>query len=219
MASEIIALVDTETTGIDPKKDLVIEASWALVHVETAKVLELSSRCFRSTTNAAESINGIPVALLSEAGESEPVELDGRVTAIVAHNADFDAQWCVFRPLSTPWLDTRDWRWPRCSSDSKLVEIALAHGLGVTSAHRAYTDVLLMAALLERVHEMGFPLAEQLAYARLPRATYQALVPFEQKDLAKAAGFRWEPERKRWVRRMLPEDAASLSFKVREVQP
>jgi DNA polymerase-3 subunit epsilon len=210
--SELIALVDTETTGVDPKKDAVIEASWALVQVSTAKVLEVHSQCFRASVNPAESINGIPVALLEEGGDREPVVLDSRVTAIVAHNADFDRQWAVFRPLELPWLDTRDWRWPRASSDSKLVEIALAHGVGVSSAHRAYTDVLTMAALLERVHET-VPLSAQLEYARRPRQLFEAVVSFDEKDKAKSAGFRWEPDRKRWVRRMLPEDVAKLGFK------
>lgn len=215
--SELIALIDTETTGTDPSKGaVVIEASWALMHVATAKVLEIHSRLFRETSNPAESINGIPVALLEEGDEPEPVVLDSRVTAIVAHNAEFDRQWKVFRPLELPWLDTRDWRWPRASADSKLVEIALAHGVGVTSAHRAYTDVLLMAALLERVHEV-VPLADQLEYARRPRQLFEALVSFEEKDKAKSAGFKWEPDRKRWVRRMLPEDVAKLGFRTRAV--
>lgn len=214
MNSELIALVDTETTGTDPKKDAVIEASWALVQVSTAKVLEVHSQCFRAASNPAEAINGIPAALLEEGDEPEPVVLDSRVTAIVAHNADFDRQWGVFRPLELPWLDTRDWRWPRASADSKLVEIALAHGVGVASAHRAYTDVLTMAALLERVHEV-VPLSEQLEYARRPRQLFEAIVSFEQKDQAKSAGFRWEPDRRRWVRRMLPEDVAKLGFRTR----
>jgi DNA polymerase III subunit epsilon len=214
--NELIALVDTETTGVDPRKDVVLEVSWALVHVSTAKVLEVHSRCFRAASNPAESINGIPVALLEEGDEPEPVVLDSRVTAIVAHNADFDRQWTVFRPIELPWLDTRDWRWPRASADSKLVEIALAHGVGVSSAHRAYTDVLTMAALLERVHET-VPLADQLEYARRPRQLYEAIVAFADKDLAKAAGFRWEPDRRRWVRRMLPEDVANLAFRTRAV--
>lgn len=217
--SELIAVVDTESTGVDPKEDRVIEASWALVHVATAKVLEIHSRCFRASSNKAEPINGIPVALLAEADELSDIVLDSEVTAIVAHNAEFDRQWDVFLPAELPWLDTRDWRWPRASADSTLVQVALAHGVGVTSAHRAYTDVLTTCALLERVHEIGVPLSEQLEYARRPRQTYEALVPFAQKDLAKTAGFRWEPERKRWVRRMLPEDAAKLAFPTRVVAP
>jgi DNA polymerase III subunit epsilon len=217
--NELIAVVDTETTGVDATADRVIEASWALVQVATAKVLELHSYLFHSTVNPAEPINGIPVVLLALADEPEPVVLDRRVTAVVAHNAEFDRQWEVFRPLELPWLDTRDWRWPRASADSTLVQVALAHGVGVVAAHRAYTDVLTTCALLERVHEMGVSLSEQLEYARRPRQTYEALVSFAQKDLAKTAGFKWEPERKRWTRRMLPEDVAALEFKTRVVAP
>jgi DNA polymerase III subunit epsilon len=217
MSSELIALVDTETTGVDPKKDAVIEVSWALIQVSTAKVLEIHSRCFPVLDNPAEAINGIPLELLEASGpDRDPVVLDPRVTTIVAHNADFDRGWNIFHPLNLPWLDTRDWRWPRASADSKLVEIALAHGVGVTSAHRAYTDVLTMAALLERVHEV-VPLSDQLEYARRPRQLFEAIVSFDEKDKAKGAGFRWEPDRKRWVRRMLPEDVARLGFKTRAV--
>ena len=211
----LIAVVDTETTGTDPKQDRVIEASWALVDVETAKVVRIQSVLMHGDANPAEAINGIPPALLKFGEPIGMVSLDG-VEAVVAHNAEFDRQWGLFRPFDLPWLDTRDWRWPRASSDAKLVEIALAHGVGVTAAHRAYTDVLTLCALLERVHET-VPLKEQLAYARLPRSTYEALVPFAEKDKAKQAGFQWKPEAKVWVKRMLPEDAAKLNFKTRIV--
>lgn len=117
-----------------------------------------------------------------------------------------------------PWLCTfEDWRWPRCSGDSQLAAIALAHGVGLVSAHRAYTDVITLCSVLERVHQHWTPLPEQLAYARRPRSTFVSLAPFEAKDTVKAHGFRWVPERREWRRRMLPEDAESLPFKVREV--
>ena len=220
MRRTVIAVVDTETTGVDPKKDRVIEAAWALVDVPTAEVVEIGSRLFRSETNEAEAVNGIPAELVQIAEPGPTLvnfathPLAGDIEAIVAHNAEFDRQWDVFAPLSIPWLDTRDWRWPKSSSDATLVQLALAHGIGVTSAHRAYTDVLILAALLRRVHET-VPLSAQLEYARLPRHTYEAFVSFEKKDMAKQAGFRWEPDRKRWTRRMLPEDAAKLPFKTR----
>jgi DNA polymerase-3 subunit epsilon len=220
MASELVAVVDTETTGVDPKKDHVIEASWALVQVSTAKVLEIQSRCFFEAVNAAEAINGIPVALLAEADVLEPVVLDSRVTAIVAHNAAFDRSWGVFRPLELPWLCTfEDWRWPRPCPSGRLQDVALAHGVGIVSAHRAYNDVLTLCALLERVHEMGITLAQQLAEARRPRQLYAAIVSYADNGLAKQAGFRWRPESKQWVRRMLAEEAKALPFKVQEARP
>lgn len=216
MSHELIAVVDLETTGTDPKKDRVIEACFALVHVDTAQTLEVHSHLFHADANPAEAVNGIGLALLAEAESPRRVGFGRDVVAILAHNARFDSQWDAFIS-DAPWLCTQDdFRWPRQASGSRLVDIALAHGVAVTSAHRAYTDVLTLCAVLERVHET-VPLREQLAYARLPRKTFKALVSYDTNALAKQAGFRWQPETKSWLRRMLPDEATALPFKVLEV--
>jgi DNA polymerase-3 subunit epsilon len=192
-----------------------IEASWALVDVDTAQVVSLQSRLFPAASNAAEAVNGIAPALLRYAEGPAVVALDG-IEAVLAHSAAFDSSWGVIK-TTAPWVCTlEDWEWPRATTGKKLVEIALAHGVGVVTAHRAFADVLTLCLTLERAHAMR-PLREQLDQALTPRKSYAAQVSYDDRELARAAGFRWVPAMKTWVRRMTAEAAAALPFKVREL--
>jgi DNA polymerase-3 subunit epsilon len=210
----IITIVDTETTGTDVKKDELLEVSWALMHVGTAQVLEVHSALFHATGNRGEAINGISPKLLAVSEKQRgPVNLGREVVAVVAHNASFDRQWGAV-DTTAPWLCTQDdWHWPKAGSSRSLVSLALAHGVGVSQAHRAFADVLTLAALLERVHET-VPLYAQLEFAMKPRATFIARVSYADRELAKTYGFRWQAESKTWVKRMLVEETKNLPFDV-----
>ena len=212
----IIAIVDLETTGLDLKKDRVIEASWAYVDVDTAKVISIHSKIWTSPTNEAKGVNGIPKALLAYGEPFQAVKLGNDLQAILAHNAAFDSAWGAF-DSTAPWLCTKDdFEWPGCPSGKKLIEVALAHGVGVVSAHRAFADVLTLCLTLERAHEK-VPLREMLAKAGQPRKTYAALVSYDDREKARAAGFSWQSAAKLWTKRLTAEAANSLPFKVREV--
>jgi len=50
-----------------------------------------------------------------------------------------------------------------------------------------------------------------------PKATYQALVSYDDREKARLSGFRWKPDTKQWVRTMAMADVANLPFDVREV--
>jgi len=218
--SGLIAVVDTETTGLDPTTDRVLELAWAFVDIDTAKVVSVHSRLLFAESNRAEAVNGLPVSLL-RLGEvyERPCSLPFEVSAILAHNAEFDRQWGVF-DSTAPWVCTKaDWEWPCIESGKKLVEVALAHGVGVVSAHRAYSDVLTLCATLERAHEK-VPLAEMLRKALVPRKKYAAQVSYDNREKAKAAGFSWEAAPKLWTKRMTEAQAAEpMPFKLREVSP
>lgn len=128
--------------------------------------------------------------------------------AIVAHNADFDRQW--FPDLGKPWLCTMsDFKWPLATKDGgSLIHLALDHGIGVSSAHRALTDCQLIAALFDRMDD----LPGMFAQAMRPKAVFRALVSYDDRELAKQAGFKWDGVTKQWTRRMAIEDAALLPF-------
>jgi hypothetical protein len=42
--------------------------------------------------------------------------------------------------------------------------------------------------------------------------------PFDQNEIAKAAGFKWNGESKRWTRRMAIEDAEALPFRTLKLE-
>lgn len=217
-------ILDTETQGTDPATCACIEIGVILYDVEHATPIASFASLIRAESNAAENVNRIPVGVLQTAplaSEVWPAVLAMASTcdAVLAHNAAFDRG---FVPAelrdSKPWICTKDdLAWPRASRPGQsLVSLALDHGLGVSAAHRALTDCDLIARLLNLVGDDG-DLTAFLAYGLRPKATYQALVSFDDRELAKAAGFGWDGPNKRWTRTMAIEDAEKLNFKTRKL--
>lgn len=181
---------------------------------------------FESVDNEAEAINHIPAGALVygyPAGEvwNRVADVVEGSDAIVAHNAAFDRRWVPAHVTEgIPWICTfQGITWPRTGDARNLVAIALSHGLGVVDPHRALADCMLIARLLQRCSELGHDVSAMLAMGLRASAHFQALVSFDQKDLAKAKGFTWEPKGRRWVRTMAIEDATEelLGFKVKKV--
>ncbi len=225
--SDNIAIVDTETTGMDHARDRVIEIGVVLVNIDHAAVVSCFSSLIRDDGQPpdSEKINRIPSSLLPLA--PEPLQVWGQVRryvdaskAICAHNADFDR---AFVPEdirnSKPWICTQDdLSWPNAGDGKSLISIALAHGVGVSHAHRALTDCMLIARLFERLKESGVDLRAFLRRGLRPKAKFKALVSYDTNHLAKAAGFRWTPDRKMWLRSMAIEDTKALPFQVQKIE-
>lgn len=223
MAEEIrfCAIIDTETTGTNHATDRVIEVAVMLFDVKRAQsVASFASLIRGPAENAAESINGIPPAMLAEAREPERVWSAVKwiiepAQVIVAHRAEFDRDFCP--DLGKPWVCSKvDIQWPGRLRGDHLVQLALALGLGVASAHRAMADVDTLARILTRVAEKGGDLDALLRHAMRPKERFVSLAPFEEREVVKANGFLWDPQRKVWWRDMPPEDTGALPFKVRK---
>jgi len=222
----ILAITDCETSGLSPDTDRIIDVAVVLYSVDHACVIETWSSLVEQSDAGPTDIHGITTDQLKALGIPEGMAYPkwygwaGEADAILAHNAPFDRAFlemahvahCDLEPHSG-WIDSLDIEWPRRSSSRSLVQLALAHGLGVSDAHRALSDCLLLARLLTRSAELGADLPAMVARAALPRYTYQALVSYDDRGLAKDAGFRWDSERRQWLRRLLPEDAAALPFR------
>ena len=52
-----------------------------------------------------------------------------------------------------------------------------------------------------------------------PKAKYEALVSYQNRDLAKKASFRWDDKTKKWTRSMFRDEARTLAFDVKEIIP
>jgi DNA polymerase-3 subunit epsilon len=214
-------IVDTET-GTEAL-DGVIEVGSILYSVEHQTALVSFSTLLPAKTNAFEHVNRIRVPALEDMAtiRSFARELDiftwlvECADVIVAHNTQFDHARLDGYWHSKPWVCTQDdFRWPRQTKEREsLVSLALAHGIGVSEVHRALNDCLLIAALFDRADD----LQSLFEFAMRPKAMFVALVSYDDRDLAKKAGFRWnEPGYERmWVRRMAIADAAALPFRTR----
>ena len=222
-------IIDVETTGLNPAVDRVIEIGAVLYSVTNRTTLVQFSVLVANDENPAEKVNRIPVSALREVRELDdsPAPLQSTLTTlrsladvIVAHNAEFDRSFFRGKWLELPWLCSAfDFTWPAASRDvSGLIHLALEHGIGVSSAHRALSDCQLIAALFDRMALYGCDLQEMFAHAMRPKALFQSLQPFDHNEVAKAAGFKWDGTSKRWTRRMAIDDAATLPFKTIQLQ-
>lgn len=220
-----ILILDTETSSLDPSTGHLLEVAVIRFSVEHATELDSAAWLVKAPSNEAEHINGIPVAALDygyslDETRSRVAQWSGNVDAIVAHS-DFDQKW--IGDTGRPWIDScNDLEYPRPSPSRSLAALCLAHGLGVSEAHRAMADCRLLVRLFERCHELGHDLDTMLRGGLRPKGHFVSLAPFEQKDLVKQHGFRWDATSKHWWRKMAIEDAGKLPFRVQQmfqVQP
>lgn len=227
-----LLILDTETSSLDPTTGRLLEVATALWSVEHRSLVKVRSWIVRSETNEAESVNGIPVALLRDHPHASNVNMTNKwvqawateADCIVAHSSDFDRQWFGDAVQALPWAcSCNDIEWPRPSTSRGLTALALAHGVGVVAAHRALDDVMTLVRLFERAAELGGNLEVMLTRALRPKALFEVAdrgYSPERNALAKANGFRFDDKdagNKRWIRSMAVEDAEKLPFAVQRV--
>ncbi len=221
-----ILILDTETTGFDNKNDDCLEVGSILFNVKSRSVLAQQSFLLPVEINNAEKINNIPAEItrlpqpLSEA--IKYFESLVRVSdVIVAHNAEFDMKWFGINKL--PLIEKRwicsmdDITWPadrQLKTRPSVRDLALAYGVPVWNAHRALTDCIYLAEVFKRCTE----LEKLLIRALEPKVLLRAEISYEDRYLAKNAGFKWNDAIKgAWSRKMSRRDMEKLEFPVHEV--
>lgn len=219
-----VGLLDTETTDLEPPPvGKTIEVAVMLFDIKYAQAVASFASLIRvEGGNEAFEVNGIPPGMLPEAREADRVWSAAKwviepAEVILAHHAEFDRQ---FTPeLGRPWVCTEeDIKWPGSQKGGRggsLAQLALRLGLGVASAHRAMVDVDTLARILTRLAEKGHDLDALIRYGMRPKALIHSMAPYEDRELVKRHGFRWEPSSKTWWRRMALDDAKELPFKWR----
>jgi len=223
-----LLIIDTETTGLDPALDHCLEVGAILFDVSTRQVLAQQSFLLPAESNAAESINRIPAPVTRLPQPWQPaLEYFGSLVeaadVIVAHNAAFDSQWFGRGPLPSvpkPWLcSMEEMPWPsdrQLRSRPSVRDLALAYEVPVWSAHRALTDCIYLAEVFRRCEDLD----ERLALGLEPRCLYKAQVSYENRHLAREAGFRWnDPVQGAWSRRLSQREADALAFSVKKLDP
>lgn len=221
-----VLVVDTETTGLSPADSQVIEVGAILFNVPNKAVVTQLSFVLPCLFNPAEKVNHLsPVVTSLGPGPETALSLFQQLVhasdAIIAHNVDFDKQWFGIGPLPEihkPWICTMsDVRWPKelgLKNRPSVTALALAHGVPVWAAHRALTDCIYIAQVFERCQD----LENLLTSAQEPKSLYQALVSYDERHLAKDAGFAWNTDgSKTWTRKLTQSEVAELPFKTKRI--
>ena len=218
-----VLILDTETTGLDENKDEVIEIGAILFDVSSKCVLSQVSFLFPVNINEAEHINGISAEVTRisqpwEDGLNLFLKLVDFSDFIVAHNVEFDRKWFgkgKLPELKKDWicsLEDINWSFQKSLKTRPTVtDLALSFSIPVWNLHRALSDCFYISEVFKKCEN----LEELLLKATEPRFLYKALVSYEERSLAKNAGFRWNsPVEGAWSRRLTANEANNLEFRV-----
>jgi DNA polymerase-3 subunit epsilon len=232
----IVLGIDFETTGLNPDADRVIEVGAVTWDTNTAMPLRLFSEFLWEpglvVSEEVTAIHGITYDLLADYGRpyvsvfTVVADFMPEVEAVVGHNCtDFDKRFweaeCKrygIQVQSKTWIDTAmDLKYPEHITTRKLMHLAAEHGFLNTFSHRAIFDVMTMLQIFQKYDPVA-----ALEYAKQPMMLVQALVSYDDREKAKARGYRWQAETKRWLKPMrLPDVAvekAECGFKIQEVE-
>jgi len=92
-----------------------------------------------------------------------------------------------------------------------VTDLALSFSIPVWNLHRALSDCIYISEVFKKCDN----LEEVLLKATEPRFLYKALVSYEERSLAKNAGFRWNsPVQGAWSRKLTTDEAKNLDFRV-----
>lgn len=208
-----IAVVDAETTGLDPVRDVPIELAVVIVRIDgegqltdIAAPLTMLEQPSQPIPLAVELLTGIGDTVVAGKRFDESLVrswLTG-VDVIVSHNAVFDRAFLVrrFPWLTLPWACTiRDIDWRVFGLEGRaLGHLLNSAGHFLAHGHRAGGDSWALACLLARTADDGRTIAAHLVEAaRTPsRRLYAQEAPFSTREALKAAGYRWHPRRRVW---------------------
>ena len=217
-----VLILDTETTGLEPSRDRIMELALLLVDVETAtglptgrvEVYDGLEDPGMPIPPEVQAITGINDEMVRghKLDEQRVAAMLGKADLVLAHNAGFDRPFAEARLAQfahLPWACSfadLDWK-KEGRSSAKLTQ--LAQDLGwFYDAHRAEMDChALLAVLVSPLPVSGQTgLARLLAAATQPSYRLQATAaPFEAKDLLKARAYRWDGQHKVWQTRLNDE--------------
>lgn len=233
-----VAVLDQETTGLDPQTDGVIELAVTVWDVDShtgAPVACVGS--FESLNDPgmpispeAEKSTGITQAMLT----GQRVDADALrqvcegVELFIAHNAKFD------RPFAEgliPWMNECSWAcsysdidWLDLGFGGRSLEVLCMHHGGFYDAHRARPDVVALSWLLLSPNALARQASQQPQACTLMHRLLLAAKeteysidatgsPFETKDLLRKRGYRWDGDDRVWCRQGL-RSRAELSAEV-----
>ena len=218
-----ILILDTETTGLDENKDELVEIGGILFNIPSRSVLSQVSFLLPVQSNNAEHINGIAAEISNleqpwQDGLNFFLKMVDCCDFVVAHNVEFDKKWFgkgKLPEISKKWvcsLDDINWSFKKTLKNRPSVtDLALSFQIPVWNLHRALSDCYYLAEVFKKCEN----LEDIFLKAIEPRFLYKAIVSYEQRLLAKNAGFLWNVLIEgAWAKKLTTSEASKLDFKV-----
>jgi DNA polymerase-3 subunit epsilon len=220
---QIIAIVDTETTGLDPRNDTIIELAIRLIAISPEgrivgvgqpmawledPGMPLAPEIIRLTGLTDADLAGRHIVDDVAAAAFEQAKL------IVSHNARFDRPFLENRlaiASHRAWAcSLNDINWRQHGFEGR----SLSHLLGQcglfssNASHRAGADVDMLIGVLGHVLPNGRTVAFELIEAsRRPSYRIDAVgTNYNVKDTLKSRGYRWNPFTRVWWREVAEAD-------------
>lgn len=220
-----IAVIDTETEGLDPKRDQIIEIAVAFAEIDTyGRIVRITGTGEslndpgRPLTQQIQDLTGLTDKLL--AGQRINVgHVTSRLNAvdmIVAHNCAHDRPFveALLPDLQDkPWVcSMNDAAWQGWGFDGKKQDHLLMQAcLFNPVKHRALADVASLVALLNvETPTGGSVLAECIDHAKQPTWLFKAVgLPYDYRRRIKDRGWGWNADEKVWWTEVPQADRAA----------
>lgn len=222
--------LDLETTGLDVGTCQIIEVGAVLYDEKARKPVEIYSDLVWGAKVPPEitALTGITQEECLDHGEifeaiaRTTVRLAKKADFVLAHNAtNFDRP-ILERELRASighapvwsWIDTSvDVPYPERITTRKLTHLAAEHGFLNPFPHRAVFDVMTM---LQVVSHYDFGRVVELS--QMPNVLLIADVPYDDREKAKARGYRWDKSTRTWRKtvkqHLVEQEVAAADFKV-----
>lgn len=240
--AKIALCLDTETTGLNPNEDKVIELGIIAFEYnpETGEIIRIAGRYSGfedpgvSLSKEITEITGIKDEMIAdqEFDDNQVLALADKASLVIAHNAVFDRRFMEKRfPqfARIPWgcsVNQINWDMERLKSRS-LEYLLIKCGGYCINAHRALEDAEgLLGLLLGTLPVSGKPIFPELlekAFETTSRIT-AAGAPFETKDVLKDRGYRWNDGSRGgikgwWTTVSEDDEQKELKFLANEIYP
>jgi DNA polymerase-3 subunit epsilon len=210
----VIQIIDTETTGLEPSHNEIIEFGWTTVGYSPSEkrvstIYEVGTMLQAPKDAISEeitSITGITNEMVAgkRFDESKIKEiLTGNGKYVIAHNAAFDKGFIehqfnhILVGNAVHWgCSLNDINWSERGYPSRSLEMLLLKEGFFYTAHRACNDTNATAFLLD-VIQGGFE--ELIGNINTQYFTiYAVRAPFDVKDTLKANDFKWDADKRVW---------------------
>jgi DNA polymerase III subunit epsilon len=214
-----LLIVDTETSSLKEDAEM-IELAGALFDCDSKSIIaSVSTLVNAQVPNEAYFTNRISDVTLSNTSDEVTTFglrylycLFAECDAVVAHYAGFDAKFLDFegKPFLCSYEDfdfSIDSRFAK--QKLSLANLAQVYEVPIVNAHRAMSDVNILCQVFSKCNDLEALIQD----AMQPKILVKADVTYQERQLAKDAGFDWEKHLpKAWTKYCKSRELDNLPF-------